>query len=83
MRAEFVNSAPFTAELGQPSQGFDAGLQQVVRIVEKDHTKLTGRDQPDQHPMGAITGLDTSLEAKVSAGDALTNLEIEKLLGGM
>lgn len=83
MQAQFVNAASFTAEMGQPSQGFDTGLQQSVRIVENDHAKLRNRELPDQHPMGAITGLDTSLGAKVSAGDALTNLEIEALLGGI
>lgn len=83
MQAQFVNTASFTAEMGQPSQGFDTGLKQSVRIVENDHARLRNRDLPDQHPMGAITGLDTSLGAKVSAGDALTNLEIEALLGGI
>lgn len=83
MQATFVNSAHFVAELDRETQAFDTGMQQVFRITEHDHTKLTGRDQPDQHPMGAITGLDTSLGAKVSAADALTNLEIEALLGGI
>lgn len=29
-----------------------------------DHTVLTGRDQPDQHPQSAITDLTTDLDAK-------------------
>ena len=83
MRAEFVNTATFTARVDRETTGFETGMQQSVRILEKDHAKLLNRDLPDQHPMGAITGLDTSLGAKVSAGDALTNLEIEALLGGI
>ena len=69
--------------MNHDSAPFETGMKQIVRIQENDHTKLSNRDAPDQHPMGSITGLDTSLGAKVSAGDALTNLEIETLLGGM
>lgn len=77
-----------SAELTEPviftdSADFDCSVEPVIHVSENDHTKLSNRDAPDQHPMGSITGLDTSLEAKVSAGDALTNLEIETLLGGM
>ena len=67
----------------EPNATFDCSVEPVIHVSENDHTKLSNRDAPDQHPMGSITGLDTSLEAKVSAGDALTNLEIETLLGGM
>ena len=83
MEAEFANRSVFHAEMNHDSAPFETGMKQIVRIQENDHTKLSNRDAPDQHPMGSITGLDTSLEAKVSAGDALTNLEIETLLGGM
>lgn len=31
-----------------------------------DHRELEGRDFPDQHPIGAITGLQTELDSKVN-----------------
>lgn len=83
MRAEFVNTASFTAEMGQSSKGFDTGLKQAVRILENDHTKLLNRSSPDQHPMSAISGLENSLGAKLNSASALTNLEIEAILGGI
>lgn len=33
----------------------------VVETSTKDHDKLNHRDYPDQHPISAITGLDSSL----------------------
>lgn len=83
LNAEFENRAVFHAEMGHDTPPFETGMAQMVRVKENDHTRLLNRGEPDQHPMGAITGLDTSLGAKVSAGDALTNLEIEALLGGI
>ena len=35
--------------------GLDMGS--VIEVVENDHNKLINRDSPDQHPIGAITGL--------------------------
>lgn len=35
--------------------GLDMGS--VIEVVENDHNKLINRDHPDQHPIGAITGL--------------------------
>lgn len=32
----------------------------------KDHTSLSGRDEPNQHPMSAITGLEDALDDMVS-----------------
>lgn len=34
-----------------------------------DHKDLDGRDLPDQHPMSAITGLETALDGKVDKTD--------------
>lgn len=80
----FADNAELTGDAGfSDSAAFECSVEPVVHVSENDHTRLSNRDAPDQHPMGAITGLDTSLEAKVSAGDALTNLELETLLGGM
>lgn len=37
-----------------------------------DHAKLSNRDASDQHPISAITGLETALDAKQPAGGYLT-----------
>ena len=37
-----------------------------------DHSKLTNRDTANQHPMTAITGLETALAGKQQKGDYLT-----------
>ena len=34
-----------------------------------DHNALTGRSGPDQHPIGAVTGLQDALDAKVGDSD--------------
>ena len=34
-----------------------------------DHNALTGRSGPDQHPIGAVTGLQGALDGKVSTSD--------------
>lgn len=44
------------------------------------HTELPGRDQPEQHPIGAITKLSQELDAKVNADDALTAIDIIKIM---
>lgn len=48
-----------------------------------DHAKLTNRDAADQHPISAITGLNDTLGEKVSASAAMTNMDIENLIGGV
>ena len=47
-----------------------------------DHRVLSNRDADDAHPISAITGLKSELSAKVAASDALTNLEIQNIIGG-
>lgn len=37
-----------------------------------DHRDLINRDTEDQHPIGAITGLDDELSKRVKEGDALS-----------
>lgn len=51
-----------------------------VRVGTSDHTQLTNRDVSDQHPISAITNLESELGAKLSDIPALTNIEIEKIL---
>lgn len=61
---------------------FTCRMDQVTRVPETDHTRLHNRDAPEQHPIEAITGLSGELGARLTESDALTNLEIESLLGG-
>ncbi len=35
-----------------------------------DHNALTGRSDPDQHPIGAVTGLQGALDGKVGTSDS-------------
>lgn len=43
---------------------FESGLQEVTAIYKADHAVLKNRDLDDQHPISAITGLQTALNAK-------------------
>lgn len=36
----------------------------AIELSNNDHTLLVNRDVADQHPMSAITGLETALEGK-------------------
>lgn len=45
-----------------------------------DHRELTNRDAGEQHPIGAITGLDQELAKRVSEDDALSVVDIIKIL---
>ena len=45
-----------------------AGAWVAVTIGGGDHADLTGRDAADQHPVGAVTGLQTALDGKSSTG---------------
>lgn len=43
----------------------------MQQVPATDHSKLRNRDEADQHPIGAITGLDEALkEAKEAAEEA-------------
>lgn len=66
----------FTAE-----ETFKTEMTQIVEVVTSDHRQLTHRDAESQHPISAITNLDTELQNRIVAGNALTNTEIENLLG--
>ena len=43
---------------------FDTTMDEVVSIYSSDHSKLTNRELPDQHPIEAITGLEEALNEK-------------------
>lgn len=45
-----------------------------------DHSVLQNRDKPDQHPIGAISGLEAELAGK--SVEPMTNADIEMILGG-
>lgn len=45
-----------------------------------DHSKLTNRDLPDQHPIGAITDLTKELSQKLSGDNAMTNTQIDNII---
>lgn len=45
-----------------------------------DHRRLTHREDAEQHPIGAITGLAKELERIPGPVEALTNLEMEEIL---
>lgn len=59
-----------------PPPGFD----HVIEVPERDHTKLENRDQPNQHPIKAISGLRKELNTKLGEGDTLTNEDLLKIL---
>lgn len=68
---------------GPSPDGFDS----VVRVPERDHNKLENRDEANQHPIKAIsglrkelTGLNTELSKKVGAESVLSNAEIQAIL---
>lgn len=70
-------------------------VQIPVTLFVGDHTMLTNRDAPDQHPINAISGLEEELSSlnegqekikvqleKVDKTEPLTNTDIENILGG-
>lgn len=64
-----------------PCNGYDA----VIRVPEKDHTKLDKLDEPNQHPIKAIKGLNKQLNDKVSktsSESTMSILEIDAILRG-
>lgn len=58
------------------------GKVQMATSV-KSHPDLDGRDLPDQHPIESITGLQDTLDGKIEKVEAMTNMDIEKILGGL
>lgn len=58
------------------------GFDSVIRVPERDHAKLENRDKEDQHPIKAITNLQYELSQKMGAQQAMTNMDINEILGG-
>ena len=57
---ELINTVSIEAELAT-EEVLDACVGVVHEIETGDHAKLTNRDQPNQHPIEAITGLPETL----------------------
>lgn len=75
--------ADWTTELTfDEEQTFETTMEEVVEVVTSDHTKLINRDAAEQHPINAITNLNTELDNRVVDGNALTNQEIEQIIIG-
>lgn len=62
---------------------FQTTMDQVVEIVTSDHSKLENRDMDNQHPISAITDLKTQLGRKMESSNALSNIDIQKIIGGI
>lgn len=58
-------------ETGKPTE-WETGEVTGGTGGTNDHTKLSNRDAADQHPIGAITGLEAALAGKQPAGSYLT-----------
>lgn len=54
----------------------------VQEVSARDHGILENRDQPDQHPIEAVSGLKKELDDKINRSEqsVLTNQELEDLL---
>lgn len=67
MTASFKDSTTFNAEFGG-----------AMVPISTDHSALSNRDKPDQHPIDAISRLRNELEARTDR--PITNLEIDAIL---
>lgn len=78
IKASFNRGTNIMAEMSAKRlQAHFAG--KVTRVpVESDHSVLTHRDDPDQHPIKAITRLQEELAARTDR--AMTNTEIDDIL---
>ena len=69
------------AGLGTIQEGTgDDGTISEGQTPAADHSALNGRDEADQHPMGAVTGLEEALAQRLSADDAMTAADIMNIV---
>ncbi len=66
----------------EAEETFETEMTKIVEVVTSDHRDLTHRDAAGQHPIEAITNLETELGNRVVSGNALTNEDIEKIILG-
>lgn len=69
----------FDVKFSESNSSFEAGFDTKNKavVVRNDHALLENRDEPDQHPMSAITGLEEALEEKQPTGDYITEAELK------
>ena len=67
-----------TIQEGTEDGGADPGDQNPAAAA--DHRALSHREDADQHPMGAVTGLERALAQRLAADDAMTAVEIMKIM---
>ena len=81
--------AKILADIGSLSDLLTKDKESIVRAINEivqngggtnDHTKLLNRDADDQHPIKAITGLQSKLNTIPPASEKITNTEIEEML---
>ena len=67
---------------GLPGQvvGFDQEGRAEAQDLAMDHAALAHRDEADQHPMEAITGLEEALAQRLAVEDAMSAAEIMKIV---
>lgn len=66
-------------ETGKPTE-WETGEVQAGSGGTSDHQKLSNRDAADQHPIGAITGLEAALDGKQPAGRYLTDKDLDSTI---
>lgn len=67
----------------EEGETFQTTMDQVVEVATSDHSKLKNRDMDNQHPISAITDLKTQLGRKMESSNALSNIDIQKIIGGI
>lgn len=79
-----INSS-FATDFSIINQSFDSDfgtLQEVMVGGTTDHNELLNRDLANQHPISAITDLETELDGKLESVPAMSNQDIENILKG-
>jgi len=73
--------AEFTSEDESFSVEFDN--TEVVEVVTSDHNKLVNRELENQHPIKSITNLKNTLDNKMGAMSAISNVDIYNMMNGV
>lgn len=73
----FDNMLTFDTSMQNNMLTFNTNMQELSVMHSDDHRKLLHRDAPDQHPISAITGLQTALDAKQDTLSAGLGIVIE------
>lgn len=56
----------------------NGSMSGTLSAVVSDHTILTGRDAPNQHPITSVTNLEPALS--VLPSEAMTNADIQAIM---